>query len=211
MQDRKQKFRFPLAWFAGIAGVILLVGTGTAWWAKHSLKQGDRVETSPTPTVETPQTPTIPESEPITQQQEQVRVAWLDTTGSNIKLIDKTVNFPKSVEKKQILESAFTQLLSGASESAEYTTAIPEGTELLSIKTTSEGIKVDLSEEFTSGGGSSSMTARLAQVIYTASSLEENTPIWISVEGKPLEALGGEGIIVSQPITRQEFQANFSL
>ena len=211
MQDRKQNFRFPLAWFAGVAGVILLVGTGTAWRAKYSLKKAERISTSQNPTVEAPQNSTITDQEPIAQQQEQVRVAWLDTTGTNIKLIDKSVTFSKSVDQQQLLESAFEQLMAGVAQSADYATAIPKDTKLLSIKASPEGVKLNLSSEFTQGGGSASMTARLAQVIYTASGLDNDVPVWISVEGKPLETLGGEGIIVSQPITRQEFQANFAL
>ena len=211
MQDRKQNFRFHLAWFAGVAGVILLVGTGTAWWAKYSLKKAERISTSQNPTVEAPQNSTITDQEPIAQQQEQVRVAWLDTTGTNIKLIDKSVTFSKSVDQQQLLESAFEQLMAGVAQSADYATAIPKDTKLLSIKASPEGVKLNLSSEFTQGGGSASMTARLAQVIYTASGLDNDVPVWISVEGKPLETLGGEGIIVSQPITRQEFQANFAL
>ncbi|VEP12621.1 Spore germination protein [Hyella patelloides LEGE 07179] len=215
MQDRKQNFRFPLARFAGIAGIILLIGGGTAWWAKSSLEKADQRPVSKNPPLETPATPTTPttpKSEPVTQpQQEQINIAWLDTAGTNVKLVGKTVSFPQSVEPQQILEAAFEQLLAGPNESAEYTTTIPQGTKLLSVKTTEEGVRVDLSQEFVSGGGSAAMSARLAQVIYTASSLDENTPIWVSVQGQPLENLGGEGIVLSQPITRQEFDANFTL
>ena len=211
MQDRKRNTRFPLAWFAGIAGIIVLIGGGAAWWAKYSLNETP-APVSQNPTIEnnqTPVTPTEPEPQPITQ--EQIQVAWLDTTGTNVQLIGKTVTFPESVSSQEILEEAFSQLLAGPSSPADYTTTIPQGTQLLSLETTEEGVKVDLSQEFTSGGGSAAMSARVAQVIYTASSIDADAPVWISVEGEPLKNLGGEGITVSQPMTRQEFAANFTL
>ena len=209
MQDRKPNSRFPLARFIGIAGVILLIGGGTAWWAKYSLEKAEQKPIANDPPLETI-TPETPKKEPLTQETS-VQTAWLDTTGTNIQLVGKTVTLPKSADRQQILETAFNELLTEPNASASYTTAIPEGTKLLDLTTTEEGVKVDLSSEFTEGGGSAAMSARLAQIIYTASSLDATTPVWISVRGQPLENLGGEGITVSQPITRQEFEANFTL
>ena len=205
MENGKQHNRFYRTWFAGIAGIILALG-GVAWWAKSSWDSAN--QTSP-PTVK--ETPTNTQKEPIAQRQEQVAICWLNPTENKIELVQKTLSFPSSVTSNQILESAFSQLLAGPSKSADYTTTIPEGTRLLNLEATEEGVTVNLSQEFIAGGGSAAMSSRLAQVIYTATSLDSDSKVWINVEGKPLELLGGEGITVSQPMTRQEFQEHFTL
>ena len=204
MQNGQQSKRFSRTWFAGIASIILIL-SGAAWWAKSSW---DRPSITNNPDIGN-QSST--QKEPVAQRQEQIAICWLNPTENSIKLVQKTLSFPPSVSSNQILESAFSQLLAGPSKSADYTTTIPEGTKLLALDATEEGIKINLSREFVAGGGSASMTSRLAQVVYTATSLESNSKVWISVEGEPLEILGGEGITVSQPMTRQEFQENFTL
>ena len=216
MQDRKQNFRFSLAWLAGLVGVIVLVGGGTAWWAKQSLNKADNLSGtskngSKTEQVEPNQTGDNSQKPSIEREQKQLEIAWLDTSGTSVKLVSKTKSFPKTANQKNVLEDAFTQLLAGPDNTVDYTTTIPEGTKLMNLEVTSEGVKVNLSQQFVSGGGSASMSSRLAQVIYTASSLKGDTPIWINVEGKPLENLGGEGVTISQPMTRQEFDTNFKL
>ena len=205
MENGKQHNRFYRTWFAGIAGIILALG-GVAWWAKSSW---DSANQPPSPTVK--ETPATTQKETIAQRQEQVAICWLNPTENKIELVQKTLSFPSSVTSDQILESAFSQLLAGPSKSANYTTTIPQGTKLLALSTTEEGVTVDLSQEFITGGGSAAMSSRLAQVIYTATSLDSDSKVWISVEGEPLELLGGEGITVSQPMTRKEFQEHFTL
>ncbi|MFO5473015.1 MAG: GerMN domain-containing protein, partial [Dolichospermum sp.] len=72
-------------------------------------------------------------------------------------------------------------------------------------------VHVNLSENFTSGGGSSSMIGRIGQVVYTATSLNPQAKVYIEVNGKPLEVLGGEGVELEQPLTRESFQKNYPL
>lgn len=133
----------------------------------------------------------------------------LQDTGTDLQLsampiaIDEGNNVLTSGDPELMLTEAFEQLLE-LSETSPSLTAIPSGTRLENLQITDAGVRVDLSEEFTQGGGSASMLGRLDQVIYTASSMDPDTPVWLSVEGEPLELLGGEGLEVPQPMTRAD-------
>ncbi|MFN7850861.1 MAG: GerMN domain-containing protein, partial [Dolichospermum sp.] len=90
-------------------------------------------------------------------------------------------------------------------------TTIPQGTQLLGLKAENNDIHVNLSANFTTGGGSTSMMGRVGQVVYTATSLNPKAKVYIEVNGKPLEVLGGEGVELQQPLTRESFQKNYPL
>ena len=99
-------------------------------------------------------------------------------------------------------------LLAGPTpDDGDRATAIPEGTRLLGVSIDGEGVlTVDLSQEFTSGGGSLSMKLRAAQVVYTATQFPTVTGVLFAVEGQPLTTLGGEGLIVDRPQTRADYE-----
>ncbi len=197
----------------GVIVAILVAGTGTAWWAFHSL-----TSSSPTrsPKVETIPSPSIPQKTESAQKAESnvvkspARTYWLIAQNDKFELIANPVFVQKNTNKNQIIQTALEQLFTQTPTSPSNT-AIPSGTRLLSVKINSKGVYLDLSSKFTEGGGSTSMTGRLGQVIYTASSVDPKTPVWLSVEGKPLETLGGEGLMLEQPMTRQWFKDNFDL
>lgn len=207
MQDNN-KNRFPLPVIAAITGIIIAAGGGAAWWTKSTLEREAKVsQPNPSPIIKE-EAPVVPE--PITQEKV-VEVYWLNPMTDNITLGSKTMTFQKSVKSERVLETAFETLFVSPPESSTYTTAIPQGTKLLDLTRDKQGIHLNLSKEFVSGGGSASMSSRLAQVIYTATSFNNGEQVWISVEGKPLENLGEEGIIVNQPMTRKDFKDNFTL
>jgi spore germination protein GerM len=139
-----------------------------------------------------------------------VQVYWVKEASGKFEAVPTKVAVKQVDKPDATLQAAFNSLLAGPKD-ASVSSEIPKGTKLRSLSVKNDGVYVDLSAEFTSGGGSNSMTGRLGQVIYTATSLKPNTKVWISVEGKPLELLGGEGLEVAQPSTRQSFDKNFPL
>ena len=135
---------------------------------------------------------------------------WLEIVDNRIQLalrsIDTTATSPEIA-----LKEAFAQLLAQPPNS-ELTTTIPKQTRLLDLRISEDGIYVDLSREFSQGGGSSSMIYRVAQVLYTATSIDPQESVFLSIEGQPLNEdnpLGGEGLLLEYPLTRQNFTRDF--
>ncbi|WP_250124441.1 GerMN domain-containing protein [Chroococcidiopsis sp. CCMEE 29] len=200
MAKQQRNHRTPVGVIAGIAAVAVAAGGGAAWWTWNSTQ-------SPTPS---PAPNTAQQVPPVSQAEQTAQTFWLRSTGNKLELVPKPIATTADRPPSTALETAFNNLLAGPNDPSVSTT-IPRGTKLRSVKMENDGIHVDLSEQFTTGGGSASMTGRVAQVLYTATSLQPNAQVWIDVEGKPLEVLGGEGLVLEQPLTRQSFQQNFTL
>jgi spore germination protein GerM len=170
MQDQHQQGirRIPLSVAAAIAAALLAGGGGAAWFAWNSLMSSRTppvTSTSPSPT------PVQPAAE------ETIQVYWLNSTGKKIEVVPSSITLKDTDEPSEILEGAFKNLLTGPADPA-FTTTIPQGTKLRKIALESDGIYVDLSKEFTTGGGSTSMMGRVAQVLYTASTLDPAAKVW---------------------------------
>ncbi|EAZ93035.1 GerMN domain-containing protein [Crocosphaera chwakensis] len=199
MQDNNRQNRSSIGFIAGIIAAMLTTGTVATWWAVHTLTKSTD---TPTPTES-------PISQPSDTEQ-RGQVYWLDATGDRLKLKESPLNLQKSLSDQEVLETAVKDLLSGP-DSSENDTTIPAQTKLLSLKLDDKGVHLNLSSEFTTGGGSASMMGRLGQLLYTATSLNPDAKLWLSVDGEPLDVLGGEGLMIEQPMTRQWFTENFEL
>jgi spore germination protein GerM len=156
-------------------------------------------------------TPSVSSSPTVAANAATAEVYWLATATDTLSLAPAkiTLDAPAKTDEAQ-LTAAVERLLQGPANN-DVSSAIPAETKLIALKVQTDGIHVNLSKPFISGGGSASMQGRLGQVIFTASSLKATAPVWISVDGEPLKVLGGEGIEVSQPMTRAEFDKNFQL
>ena len=201
MQDQQNVRRIPIGLVAGISAALLVGGGGAAWLGWNSIRSSTKppVQT----TAQSPQ-PVQPSSE------EKVQIYWLNNVDNKIEVVSSSIILKDADQPSEILEGALKSLLTGPADPA-FSTTIPQGTKLREVYLKADGVHVDLSEEFTTGGGSASMTGRVAQVLYTASSLDPTAKVWINVEGNPLEVLGGEGLLIDQPLTRENFEKNFEL
>lgn len=83
-------------------------------------------------------------------------------------------------------------------------TAVPADTLVLGM-TIDDGLAtVDLSREFEAGGGSFSMTARLAQLVYTVTQFPTVDEVDLRLDGRPVTTFSGEGLVIDGPMTRSE-------
>ena len=71
---------------------------------------------------------------------------------------------------------------------------IPPRTKVNDVVVVDRKATVDLSREFVSGGGSASMQARVAQVVYTLTQWSFVGRVTFEIDGEPVEAIGGEGV-----------------
>lgn len=107
-----------------------------------------------------------------------------------------------------VATTAMTALLDGPTGSeigAGLGTEIPEGTFLMGVVIESGTATVNLSDAFDDGGGSLSMQMRVAQVVFTLTQFDSVDAVLFEMEGEPIEALGGEGLILSEPQTRDDW------
>ena len=104
--------------------------------------------------------------------------------GSKIKFaINALVNGPKAEEK---LKGVYTE--------------IPSTTKIISINETSAEVIINLNSSFEQGGGTESLYKRLYQLIKTAK-LNTTKPVYLYIDGKKADVIGGEGIMITQPLS----------
>lgn len=134
-----------------------------------------------------------------------VRLAWVEA-GENALSVERAVPYSEAVAT-----AAMNALLAGPSAEEQATwpaisSAIPAGTKLLGLTVENGIAKVDLSEEFEAGGGTFSVTARLAQVVYTLTQFPTVQGVEFYIEGTRVEMFSSEGLILEGPQTIEDYQ-----
>lgn len=85
---------------------------------------------------------------------------------------------------------------------------IPEGTELVSAYVEGGVAYLNFNEQFRFNPiGMEGFTAQLQQIVYTATAFSSIHSVQILIDGEVLDYLGGEGIYIGSPLTRDSFRA----
>ncbi len=150
----------------------------------------------------------IPGKKPKTKQKESAEIYFL-ALDSNSNGIYKPVKreIPEGNENK--LEYAIKELIKGPNIIEKSTGAyseIPQTTKLLGIKESGNKVIIDFSSDFQYGGGTDSIYSRMMQLIKTAINNTKNKNIYLYLDGKQVNIIGGEGIMISQPLTEKSLE-----
>ena len=87
-------------------------------------------------------------------------------------------------------------------KSKGLTSEIPPATKILSIREGDGNIMIDLSSAFEGGGGAESTYTRVKQLIKTAKA-NTNLPVYLYINGRQADVIGGEGIMIKQPLSER--------
>jgi len=154
-----------------------------------------------------------PEYNPVNNQEEQEPDINTKSEKKRVKLfvLDKSGNL-RSVYRecdtevqKSCFEYAIKELVKAPTKwekSKGFTSEIPSGTKVLSVRESANSIMIDLSSDFETGGGAESTYMRVKQIIKTANS-NSSTPTYLYINGRQTNVIGGEGIMIKQPLNER--------
>ncbi len=87
-------------------------------------------------------------------------------------------------------------------------TLVPDGTRLLSARVEGNTAYLNFNEAFRFNSlGREGYIAQLKQIVYTATEFSNIDQVQILIEGSQKEYLGGEGMFVGEPLSRESFQS----
>ena len=149
----------------------------------------------------------VEKSKQNNQRKEYVDIYFLALDSNDNGIYRKVQRELPSGENK--LEYSIKELLKGPSviEKAQGTyTEIPKTTKILSIKQTDKKVIINFNEDFQNGGGTDSIYSRMMQLIKTAINNTENKKIYLYLNGKQVNIIGGEGIMITQPLNEKSLE-----
>jgi len=144
---------------------------------------------------------------PVSQKKSTIKTVKIFVANSDGKLRSVNRECDTAVQKS-CFEFAIKELLQAPSKwekSKGFTSEIPAGTKMLSVREGEGSIMIDLSSAFEAGGGAESTYTRVLQIIKTARA-NTNLPVYLYINGKQADVIGGEGIMIKQPLSEKSLE-----
>ena len=141
----------------------------------------------------------------------EVSVFFTREEGNAIVLAEARRTVPGG-DTSALVRAALTEMLKGPTAEEQgkgLVSQIPSGTALRGVRITGGVVRADFSNEVESGGGSASMLGRMWQIVYTATLFPQAPRVQILIDGRQREAMGGEGVIIAEPIARPRTPPRF--
>ena len=136
-----------------------------------------------------------PVQKQIQDEKTKIKVCFLSDDNS-IRYVQRQIDNPT-------LEGAILKLLAGPTadekEKGIYS-EIPKDTKLMWVKNESNKIIINLTRNFEYGGGTQSIENRIKQLKLTVDYFNSSKPVYLYLDGKQVEYMGGEGIYIEQPL-----------
>jgi spore germination protein GerM len=112
----------------------------------------------------------------------------------------------RSIRATLSVESAAVNALfggtTGTEASAGLASVVPAGSKLLGLSIAHGIAAANFNSMFASGGGSFSMQARIAQVVFTLTQFPTVQKVLFQLNGVTATTFGGEGLILNHPVSR---------
>ncbi|NNC42801.1 MAG: hypothetical protein HKO03_06145 [Acidimicrobiia bacterium] len=213
----------PIGIWLAVATVLLAVILGMS--AYLAGRQGDEPAPGVTTTAQTATSSTLPEVIPPTTvpvtTPAQVVVYFLadhiqdsNRPGPHLMPVLRDVEISVPVDEVGQVRAAVLAVIEGpTAEDSQWTpslsTSIPSGTELQNVSVDRTGdtgqVTLDFNAAFASGGGTFSVTSRLAQIVYTATGFEGIDEVLFLIDGETVDVFSSEGLILSGPQARADY------
>ncbi len=217
-QSRRGRPRFTSPALIVLALVLIVplaaCGNGTSTATSSGGQSATSTATTPTTASTASTSPATPTTAPVTTATPTSSgTAVPSTTTLNLYFMrgDKLGVAHRTVQKtQQIGAAAIQELLKGPNsteQTAGLSTSIPAGTKYLGLTIANKIATVNLSSEYESGGGSLSMAARLAQVVYTLTQFPTVDKVTFKIDGKAVTTFGGEGLVLDHPVGRSDYES----
>lgn len=158
------------------------------------------------PTVKNPVTPKKTASTPAVQQPgpRDIQVYFIRYNSSDDSVTLSAVKRRLPATEKPLEDTLRTLLLGTTDEedAKQFSSAIPGGVVIRSIRVVDGVATISLSGNFESGTGKKMMQARIYQLVYTATEFSTVRKVQVLLDGRKSADFGGEGIDLSRPIGR---------